>query len=127
MLVHCMLITQGSILSLTLPQQLTGTQPCPQMSLASFEVTSPAKLVGRTRLGHEEQGQVSNFSQKNGNHISFLPSTMILKTYSEGMYVYSLILKPKAGFRQVMSGTFSRWTGTFFTILCQRELAWGQG
>ena len=33
-----------------------------------------------------ERGQVSNFSPKNSNHISFLPSAMILRC-SEGMYV----------------------------------------
>ena len=83
-------------------------QPHPQSSLASFDVMSP---VRRARLGclarnskskMVERGQVSNLSQKKkGNHISFLPSTMILRCL-EGMYVtctseYSLILVAKGG------------------------------
>ena len=53
------------------------------------------ELVGRThrsclvingKYKMAERGQVSNFSQRNGNHISFLPSTMILEC-SERMYV----------------------------------------
>ena len=97
----------------------------------SFDVTSPVKLVGRTRRGRlaingkskmAERGQVSNFSQKEyGNHISFLPCTTILKC-SEGMdetYISEIFPDPrrkKAGFRRAIrlnAKTFSRWTGTF--------------
>ena len=63
---------------------------------ASFNVTSPVKLVGRTRLGRlaingkskmAEPGEESNVQPKKyGSYISFLSFTMILKCL-EGMYV----------------------------------------
>ena len=95
-----------------------------------------------------ERGQVSNVSQKNGNHFSFLPSTMIRKC-SEGMYVtYTSEIFPdphskKQVFVEQCLGLFVAELG-LFAILCQafslsrsvpsfllslgsRELAWGRG
>ena len=67
----------------------------PRHPQVSFDVTSPIKLVGKTRLGNlplngksktDEQGQVPNFSRKNPPPNLFLPFTMLLKC-SEGMYL----------------------------------------
>ena len=70
-------------------------QPRSQSSLASFDVTSSLKLLGRALLWDlaitenpkwRSEAKRPTSAKNNGNHISFLPSTMILKC-SEGMYV----------------------------------------
>ena len=99
----------------------------------SFNMTSPVKLVGRTRLGRQaingkskmaEPGEESNFSRKNyGSYISFLSFTMILKCL-EGMYVtytseiFSGPRRKKKVFVEQYLGLFLAELG-LFAILCQ--------
>ena len=108
-------------------------QPRPQSPLASFDVTSALKLVGRTRLGRlaingkskmAERGQVSNFSQRK-RQPRFV-STIYNVPQMFGRNVFNLYIRnipwssqKKSGFRRAISGTFSRWTGTFLPF-CAR-------
>ena len=70
-------------------------QPRPQASLVSFDVTLAVKLVGRThpegltingKFKWRSKAKCLASAKENGNHISFPPSTMLLKC-SEGMYL----------------------------------------
>ena len=121
-------------------------QPRPQSSLASFDVsfdmTSAVKLVGRTHPGRlaikgkfkmAEQGQVSNLSQRKRQ--PHFVSTFYNAPQVFGRIVFKLYIrnipwssKKKAGFRRSVSGTFSRWIGTFLPFCaspsCYR--AWSQ-
>ena len=60
-------------------------------------------------------------AKENGNHISFLPSTMLLKCM-DGMYLaYTSVIFPDRRrkmqiFVEQYLGLFSRWIGTFFIL-----------
>ena len=108
------------------PVDVKKYQLRPQSSTASFDVTSPVKLVGRSHLGRNKR-QIQNAGARPS--VQLQPKSrqphfickMILKC-SEGIYVtYTSEIFPnprskKQVFRRAMSGTFSRWTGTFLSF-----------
>ena len=96
---------------------------------ASFNVTSPVMLVGRTRLGRlaingkskmAEPGEESNFSQLHFVSIIYNDPWMFGRDVCN-LYIRNILWssQKKEGFRRAISGTFSRWTGTFLPF-CAR-------
>ena len=116
-----------------IPSRYLSFSPAPSPVVpASFNVTSPVKLVGRTRLellainGKSKMAEAKcPTSAEKIRQLHFV-SIIYNDPWMFGRDVCNLYIRnilwssqKKEGFRRAISGTFSRWTGTFLPF-CAR-------